>query len=63
MICGSGSWKLLSPLVNLIENPDAVEIFIHDEDPNMQVLISDIVESLYADISKKFPMKVLTIHL
>lgn len=53
MICGSGGWKLLSPLVDLIENSKTIEIFIYEEDPNMQILISDIIESLYVDMRKK----------
>lgn len=62
MLCGSGSWKLLSPLVALIEKSDNVEIFIYEEDPNLQILISDIIESLYVDISKKSLIKTQAKH-
>lgn len=62
MLCGLGSWKLLSPLVGLIENSNTVEIFIYEEDPNIQILISDIIESLYVDISKKFLKKIHAKH-
>lgn len=55
MICGWGGWKLLSPLVDLMENSKTTEIFIYEEDPNMQILIGDIIASLYVDIRKKYP--------
>lgn len=62
MLCGSGSWKLLSPLVALIENPKSAEIFIYEEDPNVQILISDVIESLYADTRKKCLAKIVKVQ-
>lgn len=56
MICGSDGWKLISPLVELIENSKNVKnvnIFIHEEEPNKRIMISDINESLYMDTRKK----------
>lgn len=54
LICGSNGWKLLSPVLAMTEITDAVEIFVHEENESFQVLIYDIIDSLYSDKSGVF---------
>lgn len=52
MISGTNGWRLLEPVMTVINNSDAVEVFIFDEDPSAQISISEAIEHLYSDRSK-----------
>lgn len=52
MICGTNGWKLLEPVMAIIDNSSAVEVFVFDEDPYARISINEAIEHLYADRSK-----------
>lgn len=50
LICGSGSWKILSPIMLMPEIIHAsVEVFIYEENQSIQIFLNDIIDSLYSD--------------
>lgn len=57
MICGWNGWKFLEPVITVIGNSDAVEMFILDEDPCNRISITEAIKHLYTDRSKSFTKK------
>lgn len=52
MICGENGWKLLEPVMSIINNSDAIEVFVYEEDPCARISIDEATEILYNDTSK-----------
>lgn len=52
MICGADGWKLLEPVMAIIDNSNTVEVFVIDEDPCARISINEAIEHLYPDRSK-----------
>lgn len=52
MICGSNGWKLIAPVMSMVEVSGAVEVFVYEEDKCSQIQINDIIDSLYSEKSK-----------
>ncbi|XP_055309339.1 protein arginine N-methyltransferase 5-like isoform X2 [Sitodiplosis mosellana] len=53
MICGANGWKLLEPVMAIIDNSKTVEVFVFDEDPCARISIKEAIEHLYADRNTK----------
>lgn len=52
MICGENGWKLLEPVMAILNNSNAIQVFIFDEDPCARISINEATEILYNDRSK-----------